>query len=181
MRTSFTISLIVRKGCVAGTRASRSTYENSDPDVLSDPRMLASIALEAQTESYSSARVSTLASRREFQQPASGGHERVCGRGAARDSPCERAAPAGPSVLRHSISWADKGQRKIQLDLMRRWRYEGMRIRVGDLQYQEETYEDLEQTSGSRARGRTRGDELPPGRNRHHLIADADRLAHWRA
>src|SRR3990172_10203456 len=70
MRTSFTISLIVRKGCVAGTRASRSTYENSDPDVLSDPRMLASIALEAQTESYSSARVSTRVSRREFQQPA---------------------------------------------------------------------------------------------------------------
>src|SRR3989337_4068765 len=69
MRTSFTISLIVRKGCVAGNRASRSTYENSDPDVLSDPRMLASIALEAQTESYSSARVSTRVSRREFQQP----------------------------------------------------------------------------------------------------------------
>src|SRR5262249_514015 len=56
-----------RKGCFAGTRSSRSTYENSSPLRSSDPRILAS-HLARIPESDSLGLVSRL-----FQRPASVG------------------------------------------------------------------------------------------------------------
>ena len=43
MSTSLTTTRITRNGCFAGTRSSRSTYENNDPVTASDPRIAASI------------------------------------------------------------------------------------------------------------------------------------------
>ena len=54
--TSFTISRIIRKGCRAGTCASRSAQENKDPLVRPCPRIEVSIARSTRIENHAISR-----------------------------------------------------------------------------------------------------------------------------